>query len=123
MLSSRISRISNVTAPLIHQAIPPTAAAFNALPPLDIASAAKRLNGVATRTPLQFSRGLSKRYNAQIYLKREDLQVVSIRVSTSIKFYIHSYDYLINVHKCEFSPFLHFSVNVRRNYFTYIRII
>ena len=81
MLSSRISRISNnVAATLIEHAVPRSPAALFALPQLDIENAAKRLNGIATRTPLQFSRGLSKRYNAQIYLKREDLQVVSIIV-------------------------------------------
>ena len=31
---------------------------------------------MVTRTPLAFSRSLSKRYNCNVYLKREDLQVV-----------------------------------------------
>lgn len=35
-----------------------------------------RLAGVVTRTPLQFNQGLSDRYNCEVYLKREDLQVV-----------------------------------------------
>ncbi len=41
-----------------------------------VESAAKRLEGVVTHTPLQFNRRLSERYGASIYLKREDLQVV-----------------------------------------------
>jgi len=42
----------------------------------DIEEAAKRLEGVAKKTPLQKSARLSKRYDATIYLKREDLQEV-----------------------------------------------
>ena len=38
--------------------------------------AAQRLAGIITRTPLQLNRSLSKKYNAEIYLKREDLQVI-----------------------------------------------
>jgi len=34
------------------------------------------LKGVATRTPLQFNLQLSEEFNCQVYLKREDLQVV-----------------------------------------------
>lgn len=43
---------------------------------LNFEAAEQRLKKVATRTPLQLNRNLSKRYNAKIYLKREDLQVV-----------------------------------------------
>jgi len=42
----------------------------------DIENAAKRLSGVANKTPLQKSTRLSKKYNATIYIKREDLQEV-----------------------------------------------
>lgn len=42
----------------------------------DIELAAKKIKGVVARTPLQFSKRLSKQYNALIYLKREDLQDV-----------------------------------------------
>jgi threonine dehydratase len=35
-----------------------------------------RLKGIATRTPLQLNLNLSRKYEANIYLKREDLQVV-----------------------------------------------
>lgn len=42
----------------------------------DIQQAAERLSSVAAHTPLQFNRNLSQRYNARVYLKREDLQVV-----------------------------------------------
>lgn len=43
---------------------------------LDFEAAKQRLNGVVKRTPLEYNAGLSKRYGANIYLKREDLQVV-----------------------------------------------
>lgn len=39
-------------------------------------AAAKRLAAVVNRTPLQFNPRLSAKYDAEIYLKREDLQVV-----------------------------------------------
>lgn len=42
----------------------------------EIEAAGERLQGVAKRTPLIHNRNLSKYYNAKIYLKREDLQVV-----------------------------------------------
>jgi threonine dehydratase len=46
-------------------------------PDLDnIYLAAERLAGVATHTPLMHNLNLSERYGANIYLKREDLQVV-----------------------------------------------
>src|SRR6266536_1830614 len=45
-------------------------------PVLDFSAAEHRLKKVATKTPLQLNHHLSKRYNAKIYLKREDLQVV-----------------------------------------------
>lgn len=48
-----------------------------ALPDLDnIYLAANRLRGIATHTPLQENLNLSERYGANIFLKREDLQVV-----------------------------------------------
>ena len=43
---------------------------------LDFAGAALRLKKVIHRTPLQRNTHLSKKYNANIFLKREDLQVV-----------------------------------------------
>lgn len=43
---------------------------------LDISSAAARLEQVVTRTPLQLNPSLSRRYQCNVYLKREDLQVV-----------------------------------------------
>ena len=46
--------------------------AFN----LDINAAAEVLKSVVLKTPLQFHRKLSEKFNAEIYLKREDLQVV-----------------------------------------------
>lgn len=41
-----------------------------------INEAAKRLETIGVRTPLQFSKRLSEKYHAKIYLKREDLQEV-----------------------------------------------
>lgn len=41
-----------------------------------INEAAKRLEGIIAKTPLQFSKRLSEKYQANIYLKREDLQEV-----------------------------------------------
>jgi len=43
---------------------------------LNYKAAAERLKPVVTRTPLAFSRSLSRRYNCNVYLKREDLQIV-----------------------------------------------
>lgn len=41
-----------------------------------IEDASTRLNGIIKKTPLQFSKRLSKQFKAKIYLKREDLQEV-----------------------------------------------
>lgn len=46
------------------------------LPVLDYVQAAERLKKVTRKTPLQFNAALSARYHCQVYLKREDLQVV-----------------------------------------------
>lgn len=43
---------------------------------LDFLRAAARLSPIVRRTPLELNASLSKRYDAEIYLKREDLQVV-----------------------------------------------
>jgi threonine dehydratase len=43
---------------------------------LDFARAKERLSKVVLRTPLQLNRNLSAKYNANVYLKREDLQVI-----------------------------------------------
>lgn len=43
---------------------------------LDFDSAAQRLKGIVRRTPLEFNQVLSDRFDCEIYLKREDLQVV-----------------------------------------------
>ena len=43
---------------------------------LDINAAAEALKTVALKTPLQFHRKLSEKFQAEVYLKREDLQVV-----------------------------------------------
>jgi threonine dehydratase len=43
---------------------------------LDFTAAAQRLKNVVNRTPLQLNVNLSKKYKCNVYLKREDLQVV-----------------------------------------------
>ena len=43
---------------------------------LNFKDAAERLAGVVTKTPLQLNQNLSRKYQCNIYLKREDLQVV-----------------------------------------------
>ena len=43
---------------------------------LDFSSAAERLKKIVNRTPLMYNHNLSKKYNCNIFLKREDLQVV-----------------------------------------------
>src|SRR6188768_1047492 len=43
---------------------------------LDFTAAALRLKKIVTKTPLQRSAHLSKKYDCNIFLKREDLQVV-----------------------------------------------
>ncbi|MEO7802777.1 MAG: threonine ammonia-lyase IlvA [Ginsengibacter sp.] len=43
---------------------------------LDFVKAAERLKKIINRTPLNYNHHLSKKYNSNIYLKREDLQVV-----------------------------------------------
>jgi threonine dehydratase len=43
---------------------------------LDFESAYERLKGVVKRTPLEYNAGLSAKYDCEIYLKREDMQIV-----------------------------------------------
>jgi threonine dehydratase len=43
---------------------------------LDFQAATERIKGTVKHTPLVFNAGLSAKYNANIYFKREDLQVV-----------------------------------------------
>src|SRR6187397_1647937 len=43
---------------------------------LDYKKAVERLKPVVYKTPLAFSANLSRKYRANVYLKREDLQVV-----------------------------------------------
>ncbi|MEP6616817.1 MAG: threonine ammonia-lyase [Ginsengibacter sp.] len=45
-------------------------------PGLDFSSAAKKLKQVVYKTPLVLNANLSRKYNCDVYLKREDLQVV-----------------------------------------------
>src|SRR3979409_2081478 len=43
---------------------------------LDVQGAAERLKKVVIRTPLVYNQILSRRYQCNVYLKREDLQIV-----------------------------------------------
>ena len=43
---------------------------------LRFAEAASRLQNIVNRTPLQLNANLSRKYQCNVYLKREDLQVV-----------------------------------------------
>lgn len=43
---------------------------------LDFEGAYKRLKGIVRHTPLEYNERLSERYHCQIYLKREDMQIV-----------------------------------------------
>jgi threonine dehydratase len=43
---------------------------------LDFQAAAARIHGTVRRTPLEYNAGLSLKYQAEVYLKREDLQIV-----------------------------------------------
>lgn len=43
---------------------------------IEFEKAVERLKGIINRTPLQLNANLSKKYHANVYLKREDLQVV-----------------------------------------------
>ncbi len=45
-------------------------------PKLDFESAYNRLKNIVKHTPLEFNPGLSEKYECEIYLKREDLQIV-----------------------------------------------
>ena len=49
---------------------------LNTTYPIDISAAAERLKHVVRKTPLQYNPHLSMRYDCNLYLKREDLQVV-----------------------------------------------
>src|SRR5690606_28151964 len=48
----------------------------NANAKLDFIAAAQRLQGIVRRTPLIYNARLSARYGCEVFLKREDLQVV-----------------------------------------------
>ena len=49
---------------------------FAAVPALDIPAAASRLAGIVRRTPLIRNTNLSRRFDCNVFLKREDLQIV-----------------------------------------------
>ena len=62
-----------MSADLSHRLITGPAAPLRAA---DIEDAARRISGVVSTTPLQFSERLSQITGVQVYLKREDLQAV-----------------------------------------------
>ena len=43
---------------------------------LDFSAAVNRLKGVINRTPLSYNHNLSRKYHCEVFLKREDLQIV-----------------------------------------------
>lgn len=47
-----------------------------AIPSLDFVSAKQRLQKIVNRTPLTYNHNLSRKYHCDVFLKREDLQVV-----------------------------------------------
>ncbi len=49
---------------------------FAAIPVLDIPAATERLRGIVRRTPLIRNANLSRRFGCNVFLKREDLQIV-----------------------------------------------
>jgi threonine dehydratase len=65
-----------VSAELSQSPGTPGGGPLSSLSAADIDAAAKRIAGVVTPTPLQFSDRLSATTGASVYLKREDLQVV-----------------------------------------------
>jgi threonine dehydratase len=65
-----------VSAELSQSPGTPGGGPLSALSAADVEAAAKRIAGVVTPTPLQFSDRLSATTGASVYLKREDLQVV-----------------------------------------------
>src|SRR5258706_14970847 len=48
----------------------------NTIPVFDFAKATERLKNVVIRTPLVYNQHLSNKYQCNVYLKREDLQIV-----------------------------------------------
>lgn len=54
----------------------PKGTSLNLLQELDSQAALSRIKRIINRTPLQLNQRLSEQFNAKIYLKREDLQVV-----------------------------------------------
>jgi threonine dehydratase len=65
-----------VSAELSQSPNTPGGGPLPSLSAADVEAAAKRIAGVVTPTPLQFSDRLSATTGASVYLKREDLQVV-----------------------------------------------
>lgn len=52
------------------------APSIRVIPPLDFQTAALRLKKVVNRTPLTYNHNLSRKYQCDVFLKREDLQIV-----------------------------------------------
>src|SRR6187402_2993565 len=54
----------------------PGPATTTRVPEFDFQAAAERLKNVVTRTALSYNHNLSRKYGCEVYLKREDLQIV-----------------------------------------------
>ncbi len=63
-----MSDTANLSKPIVQNPFGPLG--------LDFERAAERLRKIVTHTPLQYNAHLSKKYHCQVYLKREDLQIV-----------------------------------------------
>jgi threonine dehydratase len=61
------------TTVIVHRNLMEMTTAYSSL---QFADAAERLQGIVNRTPLQLNVTLSRKYNCNVFLKREDLQVV-----------------------------------------------
>ena len=61
---------------IISKDIAPRLKATHGFGDLDFAGAAERLKSIVSHTPLMYSHTLSRQYQCNVYLKREDLQVV-----------------------------------------------
>ena len=64
----KMSDTANLSKPIVLNPFGPLG--------LDFQKAAERLRKVVNHTPLQYNAHLSQKYNCQVYLKREDLQIV-----------------------------------------------
>ncbi|HMH20843.1 MAG TPA: threonine ammonia-lyase [Puia sp.] len=76
--TSIIKESASAAVPTVLASAPAVspAPAKEQVPALDFQKAAERLRKVVYRTPLTYNHNLSRKYQCQVFLKREDLQVV-----------------------------------------------